>query len=95
MGVYVLRVPRDAIIRAMAAGRFREGDPWLLVRQLWCLLHGLSELERTGYLRVEDLTGGCDLEGFLDVSLRDFAIGAGDTREAATASLGAGVRRLP
>ncbi|MGW4239128.1 TetR/AcrR family transcriptional regulator [Streptomyces sp. NPDC004749] len=87
MGVYVLRVPRDAIVRAMALGRFREADSWLVVRQLWCLLHGLSDLERTGYLRADHLGGGVGLGDFLELVLRDFAVGAGDTVEAATASL--------
>ncbi|MYV57559.1 TetR-like C-terminal domain-containing protein [Streptomyces sp. SID3212] len=81
MGLYVLRVPNGAIQRAVAAGRFRPADEGLLVRRLWCLLHGMAELERTGYL-----PGRYGHRAFLDAAVRDFAVGAGDTFEAATAS---------
>lgn len=82
MGLYVLRVPQDAIRRAMAAGRFHEADTGLRVRQLWCVLHGLIELEQTGYLKSR-----YTVAEFLEATLRDFAVGAGDSVEAATASL--------
>lgn len=81
MGLYLLRVPSGAIRRAVAAGRFRPADEGVVVRRLWCLLHGLAELERTGYL-----PGRYGHRDFLDSAVRDFAVGAGDSYEAATAS---------
>jgi AcrR family transcriptional regulator len=83
IGLDTFRVARDTARRCIDAGRFRPTDPWAVARQLLCLVHGRILLELGGYL---------DGPPF-DIQLRDFAVGAGDTLEAATASVTASARR--
>jgi AcrR family transcriptional regulator len=83
IGLDTFRVARDSAQRCIDAGRFRPTDPWAVARQLLCLVHGRILLELGGYL---------DGPPF-DIQLRDFAVGAGDTIEAATASVTAPARR--
>ncbi|MGX1130581.1 AcrR family transcriptional regulator [Streptomyces glaucescens] len=74
MGVRLLRYPRDAIRRCVAAGRFRpDADADLLVRQLFASMHGLAQLAHAGY--VIGVYGPADV---LTGTLRDFAVAAGD-----------------
>lgn len=81
IGLYTLRVVRDAVPRCVQAGRFRPADPWLVARQMWCQMHGLVSLELTGYL--EPTARADELRRYL----RDLAVGAGDALERAEASL--------
>ncbi|MFI1399863.1 TetR/AcrR family transcriptional regulator [Streptomyces sp. NPDC020681] len=82
MGTGMLRVPYDAIRRCTAAGRFRDGDESLRAWQLWCQLHGLVQLDRAGYFG-----GAHTAEETLSALVRDFAVGLGDSPDAATASV--------
>ncbi|CAL9440316.1 TetR/AcrR family transcriptional regulator [Streptomyces sp. enrichment culture] len=87
MGVGMLRYPRDAIRRCVAAGRFAAGaDADLLVRQLFVSMHGLAQLDRAGY--VIGVYGPDDVLAGL---LRDFAVAAGDEAGRAEASVRAGL----
>ncbi|NBM18783.1 TetR/AcrR family transcriptional regulator [Streptomyces sp. GC420] len=87
MGTGLLEAPRAAIRRCMAAGRFRDGDSRLLVRQLWCQLHGLAQLDRARFLTAAPYGYGPD--EVLPALLRDFAVGAGDSPREAAASVAA------
>jgi hypothetical protein len=82
IGLYTLRVARDAIPRCIEAGRFRPADPWFIARHMWCQLHGLVSLELAGYL-TSDHSADVDFRQYL----RDYAVGAGDTLERAQASI--------
>lgn len=74
MGVRLLWFPRDAILRCIAAGRFRaDVDADLAVRQLFAQMHGLAQLTRAGYIM-----GGYKPGDVLEGMLRDFAVAAGD-----------------
>ncbi|WP_207930662.1 TetR/AcrR family transcriptional regulator [Streptomyces hainanensis] len=84
IGSYALRIARDTVERCIAAGRFRPAEPWLVTRHLWCQTHGLIQLERAGYFGPTLVPPGTP---YLETYLRDFAVGAGDTLEAATASM--------
>ncbi|WP_207931059.1 TetR/AcrR family transcriptional regulator [Streptomyces sp. 8K308] len=84
IGSHALRIARDAIERCIVAGRFRPAEPWLVTRHLWCQMHGLIQLERAGYFGPAFVPPGTP---YLDTCLRDFAVGAGDTLEAATTSV--------
>lgn len=89
MGVAVLRHPRDAIRRCIAAGRFRrDADPDLLVRQLFCQMHGLAQLDHVGYL-----VGAHGPDRVLAAMIHDFAVAAGDPAAAATRSVAVGLGR--
>ncbi len=73
IGLYAMRVVRDAIPRCIEAGRFRPAEPWSIARRVWCQMHGLVTLELAGYLTA-GATGDADFRAYLE----DFAIGAGD-----------------
>ncbi|MEU7915234.1 TetR/AcrR family transcriptional regulator [Microbispora bryophytorum] len=81
-GAQALQAPLSAIRRCLASGRFRPAEPLLLAHQAWCGVHGLVTLELGGYFFPSSLAEQC-FEGLL----RDFAVGAGDTVEAAARSL--------
>ncbi|MGC4755507.1 TetR/AcrR family transcriptional regulator [Micromonospora trifolii] len=82
IGLYTLRVARDAVPRCIQAGRFRPADPWSVTRRMWCQLHGLVSLELAGYL-----TSNHPSDDEFRQYLRDLAVGAGDTLEQAQASI--------
>lgn len=87
MGVALLRHPRDAIRRCVAAGRFRpDTDADLLVRQLFVQMHGLAQLAQAGYI-----IGVYGPEDVLAGMLRDFAVAAGDDPERAAESVRSGL----
>nr|WP_241267415.1 TetR-like C-terminal domain-containing protein [Streptomyces scabichelini] len=87
MGVRVLRYPRDAIRRCVAAGRFRaDADADLLVRQLFAQMHGLAQLTHVGYI-----VGRYSPDDVLAGILRDFTTAAGDGAEAAARSVASGL----
>jgi AcrR family transcriptional regulator len=81
-GAEALQAPLSAIRRALAIGRFRPAEPLLLAHQAWCGVHGLVALELGGYFFPPEFAEQC-----FDALLRDFAVGAGDTLEAAGRSL--------
>ncbi|TLS40523.1 TetR/AcrR family transcriptional regulator, partial [Streptomyces montanus] len=88
MGARVLRYPRDAIRRCIAAGRFRaDADADLLVRQLFVQMHGLAQLAHAGYI-----LGGYSPDEVLAGGLRGFATAAGDDPDAAARSIASGLR---
>lgn len=71
--------------RAMAAGRFRPGDPTLAAAQLWSALHGYLTLEIAGFY-------GGDEHGVVQVLLPmsvSLAIGMGDAPDSAWQSAAA------
>ncbi|MGA4848776.1 TetR/AcrR family transcriptional regulator [Streptomyces sp. G5(2025)] len=91
MGTSLMRFPRDAIRRCVAAGRFRaDADPDLLVRQLFGSMHGIAQLARAGYI-----LGDHTPDDVLTGTLRDFAVAAGDAPDAAAASVAAGLTPRP
>lgn len=87
VGVGVLRRPRDAIRRCITAGRFHsDADPDLLVRQVFCQMHGLAQLARAGYIM-----GAHGPDQVLAAMTGNFAIAAGDSPETAVQSVAAGL----
>ncbi|MGX2997312.1 TetR/AcrR family transcriptional regulator [Streptomyces sp. JNUCC 64] len=91
LGIHVLRAPRDAIRRCVAAGRFRpDADPDLLVRQLFCQMHGLAQLGRARYV-----AGAFGPPDVLRAMLLDLARAAGDDPGSAAASVTAGLAAGP
>ncbi|MFI9757825.1 TetR/AcrR family transcriptional regulator [Streptomyces sp. NPDC051963] len=87
MGVRLLRYPRNAIRRCVAAGRFRaDVDADLAVRQLFAQMHGLARLAHAGYIM--GIYGPDDV---LAGMLRDFAVAAGDDPERAAESVRSGL----
>jgi AcrR family transcriptional regulator len=71
-----------SITRCMHEGRFRPGDPGLVAHQMWIALHGLATLELGGYL-----IDPYDADICFDAQVHNLLTGAGDTTDAATASL--------
>ncbi|WP_213451974.1 TetR/AcrR family transcriptional regulator [Rhizomonospora bruguierae] len=90
IGLYTLRVARDAVSRCIEAGRFRPADPWSVTRHLWCQLHGLVSLELTGYLTATDRS-----DDEFRAYLRNLAVGAGDTPQQAEASIAVARKGIP
>ncbi|MFH8516640.1 TetR/AcrR family transcriptional regulator [Streptomyces gelaticus] len=87
LGVRLLWFPRDAILRCIAAGRFRaDVDADLAVRQLFAQMHGLAQLTRAGYIM-----GGYEPGDVLEGMLRDFAVAAGDAPDRAARSVRSGL----
>ncbi|MFE9659631.1 MULTISPECIES: TetR/AcrR family transcriptional regulator [unclassified Streptomyces] len=87
LGIHVLRPPRDAIRRCLTAGRFRAGgDPDLLVRQLFCQMHGLAQLGRAGYI-----AGSFGPPEVLRGMVLDFVRAAGDRPDEAETSVATGL----
>jgi len=91
MGVRLLRFPRDAILRCVAAGRFgADVDADLVVRQLFAQMHGLAQLARAGYIM-----GGYEPDDVLEGILRDLAVAAGDAPDRAARSVRSGLAQGP
>ncbi|GAA3748529.1 TetR/AcrR family transcriptional regulator [Salinactinospora qingdaonensis] len=87
-GRYTLRNVVECAARCIGAGRFHSGDAELLAHQLWSALHGLITLELGGYL-IEPYTADTCFEA----QLVGLMVGAGDSAEAATASVTASRHR--
>lgn len=82
IGLYTLRVARDLVPRCVAAGRYRQTDPWALTRQGWCLIHGLVSLELAGFY--DDLPAAdAEFRRYFE----NFAVGAGDALDRAQESV--------
>jgi AcrR family transcriptional regulator len=87
-GRFVLEPVARAVSRCMDAGRFWPADPQAVANQMWIALHGLVTLELGGYL-IAPYTA----DSLVSWQLRSLLIGAGDSVEAATASLEAAQKR--
>jgi AcrR family transcriptional regulator len=87
-GRYTLAILVEAVRRAMAAGRFRDGDAELQAHQLWAAMHGLATLELGGFL-----VAPYDADTCFDAQVRDLMIGAGDRPDLAIASVAASADR--
>lgn len=80
----------DACARAMAQGRIREDDPFIVAAKLWSFVHGFITLELGGRFRdVADPVGQ-----ILQPMGIDMLVGLGDDRAAATKSGRSGARRF-
>jgi AcrR family transcriptional regulator len=81
-GRYTLGVVVACVERCMQAGRFRAADAQIVAHQMWSAMHGLVTLELGGFL-VEPYTADI----CYDPQLVGLMVGAGDSLEAATASV--------
>ena len=72
----------ECAARCIEAGRFRDEDPLLVAHHMWLAMHGTVTLELGGYL-----IDPCDAERCFDSQIVTLLVGAGDTLEAATASV--------
>jgi AcrR family transcriptional regulator len=74
----------EATTRAIDAGRFHPGEPYVAAAQLWSGLHGYVTLEIAGYFGEE----GRGVEQVFAPFGITLAVGLGDDREAAERSMG-------
>jgi AcrR family transcriptional regulator len=81
-GRFTLEILVGAVMRCMAAGRFRQGDAQLVANQMWIALHGLCTLELGGYLAVP-----YDADVCFNAQVCGLIVGAGDSMEAAMNSM--------
>ncbi|MFD5436046.1 TetR/AcrR family transcriptional regulator [Kitasatospora sp. NPDC127067] len=88
-GRYTLAGVAECAARCIEAGRFRAEDAELVAHQMWSAVHGLVVLELGDYL-----TEPCDADRLLEAQLVGLMVAAGDTLEAAVASVAASVERL-
>ena len=87
-GRYTLSSVQDCASRCLAAGRFQPEDPMLITHQMWLGVHGIVALEIDGYL-----IPPYDADRCFEAQLVGLMVGAGDDREAATASVAASAER--
>jgi len=87
-GRYTLDGLVTTVDRAMAAGRYRTGDPQSVAHQLWLALHGLVTLELGGYL-----IPPYDADTCFDDQMRTQMAGAGDELVATEQSMARARRR--
>ncbi|GAB1511522.1 TetR/AcrR family transcriptional regulator [Actinophytocola sp. KF-1] len=76
----------ECAARCIESGRFRAEDAELVAHHMWLAMHGLVTLELGGYL-IEP----CDADRCFESQTVMLMVGAGDTVEAATASVRASV----
>lgn len=76
--------------RCVESGRFRQADEVLVAHHMWLAMHGLVTLEIGEYL-IEP----CDADICFETQLVTLMTGAGDTFDAATASVRASAERFP
>ncbi|MFF9645680.1 TetR/AcrR family transcriptional regulator [Kitasatospora aureofaciens] len=88
-GRYTLAGVAECAARCIEAGRFRAEDAELVAHQMWSAVHGLVVLELGEYL-----TEPCDADRLLEAQLVGLMVAAGDTLEAAVASVAASMERL-
>ncbi|TDD84536.1 hypothetical protein E1293_12785 [Actinomadura darangshiensis] len=74
--------------RCIAAGRFAWSDPELVAHHMWITVHGLCSLELGGYL-----VDPYDADRCFEAQLTALMVSAGDTPEAAEASVTASLGR--
>lgn len=72
----------ECTARCIADGRFADEDATLVAHHMWLAMHGQVTLEIGGYL-IEP----CDADRCFESQLVTLMVGAGDTTEAATASV--------
>ncbi|MEU1287179.1 TetR/AcrR family transcriptional regulator [Kitasatospora sp. NPDC005856] len=88
-GRYTLAGVAECAARCIEAGRFRAEDAELVAHQMWSAVHGLVVLELGDYL-----TEPCPADRLLEAQLVGLMVAAGDTLEAAVASVTASAERL-
>lgn len=88
-GRYTLRHVTECAGRCIGLGRFRDDDAELVAHRMWSAIHGLVVLELGGYL-----VAPYDAERCFEDQLVGLMVGAGDTPEAAAASVAASGRRF-
>lgn len=88
-GRYTLAGVAECAARCIEAGRFRAEDAELVAHQMWSAVHGLVVLELGDYL-----TEPCTADRLLEAQLVGLMVAAGDTLEAAVASVAASAERL-
>lgn len=76
--------------RLVESGRVRADDPAVIAAQLWSFVHGFISLELAGYLAQFD---DCVRQVLIPLGL-NMAVGLGDSREQATASIAAAAKSL-
>lgn len=81
-GRYTLVNVVETANRCIESGRFRPGDAGLVAHQMWVATHGLVTLELGEYL-----IDPWDAETCWEQQLVSLMVGAGDTLDAATASV--------
>ncbi|MFH0241968.1 TetR/AcrR family transcriptional regulator [Streptomyces sp. HK10] len=81
-GRYTLEPVTRAVVAAMAAGRFRDGDARLVAHHMWIALHGLVTLELGGFL-----VPPYDAERCFASQVHGLLVGAGDDPARARRSL--------
>jgi AcrR family transcriptional regulator len=79
----------DCAGKCIDSGRFRQADALVVAHQMWITMHGLVNLELGDYL-IEPWSA----EVCLEIQLVNLMIGAGDTPEAAAASVAASAQRF-
>jgi AcrR family transcriptional regulator len=72
----------ECTARCVADGRFADEDPMLVAHHMWLAMHGQVTLEIGGYL-----IDPCDADRCFESQLVTLMVGAGDTPEAAKASV--------
>jgi AcrR family transcriptional regulator len=72
----------ECATRCIAGGRFRDEDEALVAHHMWLATHGTVTLELGGYL-----VGPSDADWCFESQLVTLMVGAGDTFEAASASV--------
>jgi len=88
-GRYTLSGVVDCAQRCIDSGRFRPDDAALVAHQMWLGVHGTATLELGAYL-IEPY----DADRCFEAQLVSLMVGAGDTLEAATASVAASHKRF-
>lgn len=81
-GRFNLSSVTDCTVRCIADGRFAQEDALLVAHHMWLAMHGQVTLELGGYL-IEP----CDADRVFETQLVSLMVGAGDTAEAAKASV--------
>lgn len=88
-GRYTLLGVVETATRCIESGRFRDGDPAMVGHHMWFAMHGLVTLELGGYLVPPYEADRC-----FESQLMGLMVGAGDTFEAAAASVVSSMARF-
>lgn len=88
-GRYTLVDVVECAGRCIESGRFRPGDPGFVAHQMWVATHGLVTLELGGYL-----IDPWDPDSCFEQQLVNLMVGAGDTLDAASASVASSGERF-
>jgi len=88
-GRYVLASIAGCVTRCIEGGRFRPSDPGMIAHHMWFAMHGLVDLDLGGYLVEPWGADAC-----FEAQLVALMVGAGDSLEAATASVAVSAERF-